>query len=240
MTTINIKCEGKNVQFSSFNVNDISSLSSVLIIGKDCHTRRTLITNILNNQFIQNSLIISPAEKHTHFYKDKYPSAKIEHEYSSHLITSFINEKCKGAIVFDECKITGNQWSSDPAFKDLIYNARHYNKLLIFVIPFPLNIPPEFRCNFDYIFLLSNDFYSNQKKLYDHYAGMFPTFNSFRQVFLQLTENDGAMTICNRGAKKDLLDKIFWYNADHTIDKKMENNQEKYIDESSIVIHITL
>jgi hypothetical protein len=54
---------------------------------------------------------------------------------------------------------------------------------------------------------------SNVKRIYDHYAGIFPTFESFRQVFKQLTDDFGAMVLVNRGAKTSFLDKIFWYKA---------------------------
>ena len=37
--------------------------------------------------------------------------------------------------------------------------------------------------NFDYIFILGEDMTSNRKRLYEHYAGMFPTFDVFEKVF---------------------------------------------------------
>ena len=78
---------------------------------------------------------------------------------------------------------------------------------------YPLGITPELRSNFDYVFLLAEDTTSNLKRIYEHYAGMFPDFNSFRQVFRQLTEDFGAMVIKNRGARKLLFDKIAFYKA---------------------------
>jgi hypothetical protein len=56
---------------------------------------------------------------------------------------------------------------------------------------------------------------SNQKRIYEHYAGIFPSFEAFRQVFTQLTEDYGCMVIANRGAGKGLLNKIFWFKADN-------------------------
>lgn len=42
---------------------------------------------------------------------------------------------------------------------------------------------------------------------------MFPRFEFFRKVFLQITDNFGCMVIVNRGAVKDILDKVFFYKA---------------------------
>jgi hypothetical protein len=85
--------------------------------------------------------------------------------------------------------------------------------MYLLTMQFPLGITPELRCNFDYIFLLKEDFYSNLKRLYDHYAGMFPTFEAFRQVFKELTANFGSMVIVNRGSCDSFLEKIFWFKA---------------------------
>ena len=78
---------------------------------------------------------------------------------------------------------------------------------------FPLGISPELRGNFDYIFLLKEDFYSNLKRLYEHYAGMFPTFESFRQVFKALTVKHGCMVIVNRDSDGGFLSQIYWFRA---------------------------
>ena len=42
---------------------------------------------------------------------------------------------------------------------------------------------------------------------------MFPTFDSFRQVFAQITDNYSFMNIVNRGAAITLYDKVKWYKS---------------------------
>ena len=74
---------------------------------------------------------------------------------------------------------------------------------------YSMGIPPEMRSNFDYIFLLAEDFISNRKRLYEHYAGMFPNFDIFQQVFTEVTENFGCMVINNRIHSKKIEDKVF-------------------------------
>jgi len=79
---------------------------------------------------------------------------------------------------------------------------------------FSLGIPPELRSNFDYIFLLAEDFISNKKRIYDHYAGMFPHFTAFCDVFDELTRDYGCMVIANSGARNSFIEKVFYYKAD--------------------------
>ena len=72
----------------------------------------------------------------------------------------------------------------------------------------------KIKSNFDFIFLLGEDFINNRKKLYEHYAGMFPTRELFDQVFMQVTDNYGCMVINNRLRTTDIRKKVFWYKAE--------------------------
>ena len=63
------------------------------------------------------------------------------------------------------------------------------------------------------IFLLAEDFISNLKRIYDHYAGMFPTFDSFKQTFSALTSQLRLTVVSNLGARRSFLVNIYWYKA---------------------------
>jgi hypothetical protein len=104
-------------------------------------------------------------------------------------------------------------WLKDPNILELFFNGRHHHLSFILTMQYSVGIPPEMRSNFDYIFLLAEDTISNRKRLYEHYAGMFPTFDIFQQVFTDITENYGIMVINNRVHSKNLTDKVFWYRA---------------------------
>ena len=98
-----------------------------------------------------------------------------------------------------------------------IFNeGRHFQLSFILTMQYSLGIQPELRSNFDFIFLLGEDMISNRKRLYEHYAGMFPNKDIFDQVFLQVTQNYGCMVINNRVRSTDLKKKVFWYRAKKT------------------------
>jgi exonuclease I len=107
-------------------------------------------------------------------------------------------------------------WKRDKTIKSIFFNGRHYNFLFILTMQYSLGIQPELRSNFDFIFLLGEDMYSNRKRLFEHYAGMFPTRDIFDQVFLQVTQNYGCMVINNRVRSTDIRKKVFWYRAKKT------------------------
>ena len=183
--------------------------------------------------YLPGGVIIAKTEKMSCFYGKFFPDSYIHYEYKSEILENLllrqrkIIDKCKqkynegkkldprAFLLMDDCLASKGTWMNDQPILEVFYNGRHYQLLFILTMQFPLGIRPELRCNFDYIFLLAEDFHSNKKRLYDHYAGMFPSFEIFRQIFDQLTDDFGAMVIVNRGARKDILDKVFYYKADN-------------------------
>jgi hypothetical protein len=90
---------------------------------------------------------------------------------------------------------------------------------------YPLGIPPTLRTNIDYVFILREPYIANRKRIYENYAGMFPTFESFCQVMDQCTENYECLVI-NNGAKSNrITDQVFWYKADSHNDFKLGSKE---------------
>ena len=78
---------------------------------------------------------------------------------------------------------------------------------------FALGIPPNLRTNIDYVFILRENIISNRKRIYDHYAGMFSTFDEFCQVMDACTENYECLVINNNAKSNKITDQVFWYKA---------------------------
>lgn len=119
----------------------------------------------------------------------------------------------KHMLLLDDCLATKGAWAKDPHLMEVLFNGRHRHLTYVLTMQYPLGITPELRSNFDYVFLFAEDNVSNLKRIYDHYAGFFPDFNTFRQVFRQLTEDYGCMVIINRGTRASFFDKIAFYKA---------------------------
>ena len=90
---------------------------------------------------------------------------------------------------------------------------------------YPLGVPPNLRTNIDYVFILREPYISNRKRIYENYAGMFPTFESFCQVMDQCTENYECLVINNNSKSNKLDDQIFWYKAQPHGDFKLGSQQ---------------
>jgi hypothetical protein len=212
-----------------FDLNSLCDHPGICLIGKRQSGReeiiKKLVVNLYNQKKIDECIIISPAEKHTPFYSDIVD--KIYFNYSDKIFEEILEIQCERAeeskrtgtaykrvmVVLDDCLSEKGSWRFSQPFWELVFNHRHYQISFAIGVQFPFGFTPMFRASFDYIFLLAEDFVSNQKRMYKHYAGMFPSFISFRQKLSNLTDNYGSMVILNRGGKTTFSEKIFWYNA---------------------------
>lgn len=225
--------EGKNLPIDEFVLDEMCENPSIIMVAKRGSGKSWVAKAIMQNfHKIPAGIIIAPTDKMNSFYGEFFPSTYIYYEYDSEIIESMLKrqelviEKSKekqkqgkyldprGYIIMDDCLGRSKGWINDENIKELLFNGRHYKLMYILTMQFPLGIPPSLRSNFDYIFLLQTDNTSDLKRIYEHYAGMFPDFMSFKQIFDALTVNFGSMVIINRGAsRKDLLDKIKWFKA---------------------------
>ena len=225
----------QSLPIKEFKLESMCENPAIVMIAKRASGKSWVCRSILKHfKDIPVGLIIAPTEKMATppFYSDFFPDSYIHYDYKSEIIEKLLVrqdmmiEKTqdreaqgrrlvdpRGFILMDDCLSKKGSWQKDQPIMELLFNGRHYRLMYMLTMQFPLGISPELRCNFDYIFLLKEDFYSNLKRLYDHYAGMFPTFDSFRVVFKELTASFGAMVIVNRGACDSFLDKVFWYRA---------------------------
>lgn len=244
MPTKDIEIDGNALPIREFQLEWMVDNASICMIAKRGSGKSWVVRSILNHyKRIPGGVIIAPTDKMNSFYGKFFPDTYIHYEYKSEIIEKILyrqekiiqkakekaikGKKCdpKAFLIMDDCLSSKGTWLKDEPIMKMFFDGRHYKLMYILTMQFPLGITPELRCNFDYIFLLAEDFQSNQKRLYDHYAGMFPSFFSFRQVFVDLTDDYGSMVIVNRGSKKNFLDKVFWYKANNNKIDSVGNSQ---------------
>jgi hypothetical protein len=233
MSTKNISYGASKLQLKKFNINEMVDHCTIAMIAKRASGKSFLTKEILyHKKNLAAAIAISRTEKLNSFYSDFIPESYIYFEYESEILgkiyerQNIMNEENKKRVaagkkpkkdeimlIMDDCMSSKGTWLKDPNILELFFNGRHHHLSFILTMQFSLGIPPELRSNFDYIFLLAEDITSNRRRLYEHYAGMFPTFDIFQQVFSEITENYGIMVINNRIHSQNITDKVFWYKA---------------------------
>ncbi len=240
-----------NLELSKFDMKKISFKPNeskgpvVVLIGRRDTGKSFLVKDLLYyHQDIPIGTVISGTEEGNGFYGKLVPKLFIHNEYNSAIIENILKRQKqvlkqikkevetykKSTIdprtftILDDC-LFDNTWSKDKLMKLLFMNGRHWKIMLIITMQYPLGIPPILRTNIDYVFILREPYIANRKRIYDNFAGMFPTFESFCQVMDQCTENYECLVINNNSKSNQLKDQVFWYKADPHNDFKLGSKE---------------
>ena len=247
MTSKDIKFGASRLRIKKFNIKEMPDNVTIALIAKRASGKSYLTREILfHKKDIPTTMAISKTEKLNKFYGEFIPDLYIYDNYGSSILNKLfarqqkMNEdnrirKKNGKkvkddrviLIMDDCMSSKGTWVKEEQILELFFNGRHHHLSFILTMQYSIGIPPEMRSNFDYIFLLAEDFISNRKRLYDHYAGMFPSFDIFQQVFSQVTADYGCMVINNRVHSTDISEKVFWYKAKETPEFTMGSNKYK-------------
>ena len=230
---MNLELKRFDMKSISFKPNE-SKGPVVVLIGRRDTGKSFLVRDLLYyHQDIPIGTVISGTEEGNGFYGKLVPKLFIHNEYNTAIVENILKrqrgvlkqikkemEQFKRStidprtfVILDDC-LYDNTWARDKMMRLLFMNGRHWKVMLLITMQYPLGIPPTLRTNIDYVFILREPYIANRKRIYDNYAGMFPTFESFCQVMDQCTENFECLVINNNSKSNKLQDQVFWYKAD--------------------------
>jgi hypothetical protein len=229
-----------NLELKKFDMKSISFKPNeskgpvVVLIGRRDTGKSYLVRDVLYyHQDIPIGTVISGTEEGNGFYGKLVPKLFIHNEYNTAIIENILKRQ-RGVlkqikkemeqfnrstidprtfVILDDC-LYDNTWARDKMMRLLFMNGRHWKVMLLITMQYPLGIPPTLRTNIDYVFILREPYIANRKRIYENYAGMFPTLESFCQVMDQCTENYECLVINNNAKSNKLQDQVFWYKAD--------------------------
>jgi hypothetical protein len=217
----------------------------VVLIGRRDTGKSFLVRDLLYyHQEIPIGTVISGTEEGNGFYGKLVPKLFIHNEYNTAIIENILKRQRtvlkqikkemetykrstidpRAFVILDDCLYDAT-WTRDKMMRLLFMNGRHWKVMLVITMQYPLGVPPTLRTNIDYVFILREPYIANRKRIYENYAGMFPTFESFSQVMDQCTENYECLVINNNSKSNRLHDQVFWYKADNHNDFKLGSKE---------------
>jgi hypothetical protein len=235
------KFDMRNIKFNP----DENNGPVVVLIGRRDTGKSYLVRDLIfYHQDIPIGTVISGTEAGNGFYGTHVPKLFIHDEYNTAIIENVLkrqkqvlkqvkkemasykktNIDPRAFVILDDCLYDAT-WTKDKMMRLLFMNGRHWKIMLIITMQYPLGIPPNLRTNIDYVFILREPYLSNRKRIYENYAGMFPTFESFCQVMDQCTENYECLVVNNNAKSNKLQDQIFWYKAEPHGDFKLGSKE---------------
>jgi hypothetical protein len=240
-----------NLELRKFDMRSITFKANeskgpvIVLIGRRDTGKSYLVRDLLYyHQDIPIGTVISGTEEGNGFYGKLVPKLFIHNEYNTAIIENIlkrqkqvlkqINKEMqqfnrstidpRTFVILDDC-LYDNSWSRDKLMRCLFMNGRHWKVMLVITMQFALGVPPALRTNIDYVFILRDPYLSNRRRIYENFAGMFPTFEAFCQIMDQCTENYECLVINNNAKSNKLQDQIFWYKADGHADFRLGSRE---------------
>ena len=253
------------LELRKFNMREITFKATenkgpvIVLIGRRDTGKSYLVRDLLYyHQDIPIGTVISGTEAGNGFYSAHVPKLFIHEEYNTGIIENILKRQKtvikqikkemesykrttidpRAFVILDDCLYDAT-WTKDKMMRLLFMNGRHWKVMLVITMQYPLGIPPNLRTNIDYVFILREPYIANRKRIYENYAGMFPTFESFCQVMDQCTENYECLVINNNCKSNKLHEQIFWYKAENHDDFRIgpdsvwDYNNTNYTDNNS-------
>jgi len=235
------------LELKKFNMREITFKATenkgpvIVMIGRRDTGKSFLVRDLLfYHQDIPVGTVMSGTEAGNGFYSAHVPKLFIHEEYNTVLIENILRRQKtvlkqvnkeieqhkkttidpRAFVILDDC-LYDQSWTRDKMMRLLFMNGRHWKIMLIITMQYPLGIPPNLRTNIDYVFILREPYLTNRKRIWENYASMFPTLESFCGVMDQTTENYECLVINNNAKSNKLNDQIFWYKAENHPDFRL-------------------
>jgi hypothetical protein len=196
------------------DIQNSSGANSYIIINKNDDENTRLVANIAkkHEDEIDSAIVISRTFFNKHekivdkVYKSDNQILKFVLDNAQKMVLS--DKTKRMLVVLDNCSDKYRRTRNDY-FSELIFNARHYNIILVVVETFSISFTPEIRNNFDKYIAGYTDRPNIKKRLYDQYFGIFPTFDSFNSVFQHAVGEDHYLLLNNNNTNQKITDQLF-------------------------------
>ena len=232
------------LELKKFDPTKIKSDSVVVFIGKRNTGKSYCMKDIMSyNRDIPVGVVVSPTERANGYFEKFIPKMLIYDELEEKLVSKFLNRQInitkdkkrelekhgsstidpRAFLILDDCMYNKTAMK-DKNIRCIFMNGRHYKIFLLITMQHGLGLPPDLRSNIDYVFIFRNNIVKEREKIYNHYAGMFPTFDVFNQVMNQCTENFECLVIDNKTQSNNINDNVYWYKAQDSNYKMCSQN----------------
>jgi len=163
-----------SLKLKKFDMNTLTKNATILTVAKRKSGKSYLIRKIVHHlRDIPVGCVISPTERANKFFSDFVPNMFIHDEYSPELLGNFLKRQKKvtkmfkknpkidprAFIILDDCMYNAKEWIKDANVRYLMFNGRHTNSSVLTTMQYVMGLPPSFRSNFDYVFILREPYF---------------------------------------------------------------------------------
>ena len=115
------------------------------------------------------------------------------------------------ALILDDVADNKKIWNSKE-MRSLLFNGRHFYTLLMATTQYSKSISCDIRNMFDYVFIFKDNNRDNQKKNYEAFCKIIPSFELFIKIMNSLPKW-GVLVIINNIQPQTWQESLRWFKA---------------------------
>ena len=170
------------MEIKQFNPKLIKHKSNIMIVGRCCTGKTSLVLDILKHMELKNGTIATSPNNFE--YKNHYPNVNITDEFVGPLKNDEFN-------VIDSCGYILSQAMKLKLISKIIMDKEQTN----IIASCYLQVRPEWLPVIDYVFILRETFFDHQKLMWKYFGGMFDSVKTFTTVLMEHTNDYGCLVI---------------------------------------------
>jgi hypothetical protein len=218
------------IHLKRFQPSKMQTNRICVMVGKKGTGKSTLVEDIMwYQQHIPVGAIMSATEEANETYSRMAPPLFIYKNFDADALVRLINRQKKmkalykqngdslpfdhrAFVLMDDCMYDKKNFKG-PLMRELFMNGRHWDLFVLITLQYVMDITPEIRTNTDYIFALKENVRKNRERLYNEFFGVFPSFQHFDALFLEVTQDWRCLVLDTTVPSTEIEDCVFWYKA---------------------------
>ena len=216
------------LELDYFDLRRIGNNNTCLFIGKRGSGKTRLTEDVVHSKrHIPSGIVFSPTEEGNETWGCHFPQTYIYGDYDCDILHAVVEMQKTEVrrkksdprhvvrptmVVMDDC-MYDKTIRNDKELRRVLMNGRHWKILLLITMQYVLDIGPDLRGQFDYVFVLQEKIRSNREKLWKNWFGIIPQFGIFNKLMDECTKDYGVLVLDNTSKSNDINKNIYFYRA---------------------------
>jgi hypothetical protein len=202
--------------------------ASILIIGKRCSGKSSLLFDILSRicKYFNYGLALTPTQSSRQKFEKCMPPCLIDKQSPERLqefvtiVNTFYDKAVAASKPTRNCFLLCDDTAYDDKFmrcktlSEVFLNGRNFGMTCLLVLQYIMKVGPDLRGNADFVFAFYDNNSKIQDKLYEFWFNMMPKA-TFKEVFARCTQDFSCLVLDVRksATSRDWKDCVFWCKA---------------------------
>lgn len=202
------------MDFPKFDINKLAKPNNVLILGRRCTGRTTLLQELVKfkDSHTDNIAVAVPDAYYTTPYKTQFNVTSTPESTLNELLGEYFeqqkeNPTKEGLLVLDDI-VLPKDFSKNRFVRFLTVNNRYISSNFYMSISSANTVSPELRANTDYVFICKETNPKILKSLHANFGQAFSNFEDFKNTHDEFTKEHGCMVISQS------TDQVYWYKPE--------------------------